>query len=180
MKRFLAILAPAVALAACQSTSVGPAGPLPPPPPPSEAPSANVFRPQDFAWSTVPGQAQVQGVMAYKVGNARYTCQGGDVVLTPETLWSRRRMTILYGSPLNAAVPVAAVRARTPAAPSGDYASFVRKATCDASNRFSFSGLPDGAWFVITVAKPVSGQGEPIAVMRRIETHGGRGSVLLN
>ena len=47
------------------------------------------------------------------------------MVLTPETLWSRRRMTILYGSPSSAAVPVATVRARTPSAPSGDYAAFV-------------------------------------------------------
>jgi hypothetical protein len=139
-----------------------------------------IFRPQDFAWSTVPGSASVSGAMAYKVGSAHYTCQGGDVVLTPETLWSRRRMTILYGSPSSAAVPVATVRARTPSAPSGDYASFVRHASCDATNHFSFAGLPDGGWFVITVAKPANGQGEPVAVMRRIETRGGHGSVTLN
>ena len=59
-----------------------------------EPPSAMVFRPQDFAWSTVPGDASLTGTLAYKVGGARYTCQGSDVVLTPETLWSRRRMTI--------------------------------------------------------------------------------------
>jgi len=178
MKRIFAIALSAAALAACQSTSMGPGGRLPSPPP--QAPPASIFRAQDFAWSTAPGRAQVQGQLAYKVGSARYTCQGTDVVLTPETPWSRRRMTILYGSPTSAAVPVATVRARTPSAPSGDYASFVRHATCDASSRFSFAGLPDGAWFVITVAKPMAGQGEPVAVMRRIETRGGRSSVTLN
>jgi hypothetical protein len=178
MKRLLAIALSSAALAACETTSHGPHGP--PPPPPSEGPSATVFRPQDFAWSTATGSGEIQGVLGYKVGSSRFTCQGGDVVLTPETPWSRRRMTILYGSPSNAAVPVSTVRARTPSAPSGDYASFVRHATCDAGNRFSFAGLPDGGWFVITVAKPMAGAGDPVAVMRRIETRGGRASVVLN
>ena len=111
MKRLIVIAVSAAALAACQSTSMGPPGP--PPPPPVAPPSAMVFRPLDFAWSTVPGQAQLAGTLAYKAGAARYTCAGGDVVLTPETLWSRRRMTILYGSPANAAIPVSTVRART-------------------------------------------------------------------
>jgi hypothetical protein len=178
MKRLLAITASAAALAACASTSIGPPGP--PAPPVGAPPSAMVFRAQDFAWSTVPGGGAVTGTLSYKVGGTRYSCQGGDVVLTPETLWSRRRMTILYGSPSSAAVPVATVRARTPSAPSGDYASFVRHSTCDASNHFDFSGLPNGGWFVITVAKPVGGQGEPVAVMRRIETRGGHSTVNLS
>jgi hypothetical protein len=183
MKRALAILLAAASLAACTTTSEAPSGGLPPPPPPprgEQPPSAMVFRPSDFAWSTVPGSASLQGTMGYKAGAVRYSCQGGDVVLTPETLWSRRRMTILYGSGVNAAVPVATVRARTPSAPSGDYANFVRHATCDATNHFSFGGLPDGAWFVITVAKPVGVAGDPVAVMRRIETRGGSRAVLLN
>jgi len=65
------------------------------------------------------------------------------------------------------------VRARTPSAPSGDYSAFVRKATCDAASRFSFAGLPDGAWYAIVVAKPVSGEGPGIAVMRRVTTRAG-------
>ena len=72
---------------------------------------------------------------------------------------------------LRAAQPLEIVRARTPSAPSGDYASYVRKTTCDDQNRFSFKGLPDGAWFVITLARPENG-GEAVAVMRRVETHG--------
>lgn len=182
MKRALFIALAGASLAACATTE-GPSGAIPPPPapPPNEQPpSANVFRQQDFAWSTVPGRASIQGALGYRAGQVRYGCQGGDVVLTPETPWSRRRMTILYGSPVSAAVPVATVRARTPSAPSGDYAAFVRHASCDAANKFTFNGLPDGAWFVITVAKPVGGAGEPVAVMRRVETRGGPKALLLN
>jgi len=38
-----------------------------------------------------------------------------------------------------------------------------------------FSGLANGAWFVITVAKPVApGKGPDIAIMRRVEIRGGK------
>jgi hypothetical protein len=84
-------------------------------------------------------------------------------------------MTILYNSPERAALPADEVRARTPSAPSGDYSAFVRRTTCDANDRFSYTGLPNGAWFLITVAKPVAGtKGPDVAVMRRVETRGGR------
>ena len=39
-------------------------------------------------------------------------------------------------------------------------------------------GLPDGAWYVITVAAPVGG-GERMAVMRRVETNGDTVKVVL-
>jgi hypothetical protein len=89
-------------------------------------------------------------------------------------------MVILYGSPVAASAPVSIVRARTPSAGAGDYARFVRRTTCDTGNRFTFEGLPDGAWFVITVGKPVDRPGEPMAVTRRVETHGGSVSVTLS
>ena len=79
-------------------------------------------------------------------------------------------MTILYASPDRAALPASEVRARTPSAPSGDYSAFVKRTVCDANSRFSFSGLANGAWYVITVAKPVApGTGPDVAVMRRVE-----------
>ena len=67
-------------------------------------------------------------------------------------------MTILYTSPIASALPVEDVRARTPAAPSGDYSAFVRRTTCDSASGFNFQGLPNGAWYVITVAKAIGGR----------------------
>ena len=181
MMRLALIALAATTLAACAETPLGPVGPPPGPPPSAYIPgSGAVFRARDFAWSAQPGEGSILGSLAYRPGGVRYGCEGGDVILTPETAWTRRRMVILYGSPAAAAVPLEIVRARTPSAPSGDYASYAKKTVCDGANHFRFDGLPDGGWFVITLARPVGGPGEPIAVMRRVETRGGQRIVTLN
>jgi hypothetical protein len=178
MKRISSILFALLAcggLAACADQPMGPASPRGPV---ADLAAPGPFQPADFAWSTRRGSSSINGVLGDR-GGGRYTCQGGDVILTPDTAWSRRRMIILYGSANAAAVPVSIVRARTPGAPAGDLARFARKTTCDAANRFSFEGLPEGSWFVITIAKSADGQGEDLAVTRRVETRGGSRSVTL-
>ena len=174
--RLLLATACLLLLSACET--LGPSlGPPPPPPPPRGAggpPSAEVFRAQDFSWSAVPGRGRIDGHLSFRNSSARYVCSGAAVILTPETLWTRRRMTILYNSPNASALPVSEVRARTPSAPNGDYTAFVRRTTCDAGERFSFQGLANGAWFVILVAKPAGGGGPDMAIMRRVEVRGGR------
>jgi hypothetical protein len=176
MRKLALIVLAASALAACQEgPSFGPPAPVPayaPPPPP---PGGSGFRDADFAWSMAPGAGQILGVLAYKGAAARYTCQ--DVVLTPETPWSRARMRALYLYATSAAVPVEDVRARTPAE-TNDYQRYARRAQCNPAGHFSFAGLPDGGWYVITVAAPVGG-GQRIAVMRRVETNGDAVRVVL-
>ncbi len=86
-------------------------------------------------------------------------------------------MRMLYLSATSSAVPVEDVRARTPAE-SNDYAKYARRAVCNAAGHFSFVGLPDGGWYVITVAAPVGGGGR-MAVMRHVETHGDTVRVVL-
>jgi hypothetical protein len=142
-----------------------------PPPPPQ---GATTFRAEDFAWSQGTGPGGIAGHLSYAQGPVRYTCANSSVILTPETPWTRRRMSILYASAERAALPVDQVRARTPASSEGDYSAYVRRTVCDANNRFGFTGLPNGGWFVITIAKPVSGAGPSIALMRRVVTSRGR------
>ena len=132
------------------------------------------FRPSDFAWSQAPGRSRIDGRLVYRQGQTRFTCSGSGVVLTPETPWTRRRMSILYASAQAAALPADEVRARTPSAPNADYSGYVRTTTCDSANRFSFAGLPDGSWFVIAMARPAAGGGPNMAIMRRVVTRGGR------
>ena len=165
MKRIASVLAAAASLAACETAPVGP--PVPPPYPPPPPPGA-VFREQDFAWSTEPGSGRIDGVLAYRGGG--YTCN--DVILAPETPWSRARMRALYLSTRAAAEPADEVRARTPPEHAREYAAYAKVAHCDAAGRFVFANLPDGGWYVITVATPVAG-GTRIAVMRHVVTTGG-------
>jgi hypothetical protein len=161
----LSVFIAAASLAAC-------APELGPPPPGYE--SASTFRAEDFAWSTETGGSGIAGRVTFRDGKTRYSCAHATVILTPETPWTRRRMQALYRSTEAAAEPADDVRARTPSAPAGDYSAFVRRTTCDANNRFNFTGLPEGAWFAITIAKPAGGEGPGIALMRRVVTHTGR------
>jgi len=157
-------------LAACE--------PMYGPPPPNRitTPTEDTsFRAGDFAWSKTVGRNSLVGVVGNRAGATRYTCSGATVVLTPETPWSRKRMEVLYLSSQRAALPVDEVRPRSAKAPPGDSDPFVKRAICDDASRFSFAGLADGAWFVVTIAKPAAGQtGPTLALMRRVVTSGGR------
>jgi hypothetical protein len=175
MKPIVGVILAALALAACAETPGGTFTPVPlnapPPPPPTPAYSPpDSFRDADFAWSTAGGAGRVVGVMAFKSdAAARYGCQ--TVVLAPETPWSRARMRTLYLSTTAADIPAEDVKTRTSPEHAAEYGRYVRQAPCDATGHFAFTGLPDGAWYVITVAAPVGG-GVRMAVMRRVETNG--------
>jgi hypothetical protein len=181
MKRVVSIVAVPLLLAACEDVPMGPAATNSPQPGAAYGylPPATTFNTQDFAWSAGPGPSSLAGAFSYHRGAQRFVCQGDDVLLIPETAWSRRRMMILYGSATSAAVPVSIVRARTPSAPSNDFARYVRKTTCDADNRFVFDNLPNGPWYVVTIGKATDGLAEPIAITRRITLQGGPQTVTL-
>jgi hypothetical protein len=167
--RLLAALLLTASVAAC-------APELGPPPPggyPRAMPGEPVFRPSEFAWSQAPGGNAIIGRLTYAHDGTHYGCQGASVILTPETPWSRRRMEVLYLSADRAALPADEVRARTPEAPPGDSSPYIKRAVCDADGRFSFAHLPAGAWYVITIAKPVGGGGN-LAIMKRVVTRGGK------
>lgn len=159
----------ALALCACATPSLGPPPPGYQPPPPGEP----VFKASEFAWSMQAGGNAIAGRLATPKSGAHFTCQGSSVILTPDTPWSRRRMEVLYLSSDHAALPADEVRARTADAPPGDSTPFIKRTTCDAADHFSFTGLPDGSWYVITIAKPTKG-GPSMALMKRVITRGGK------
>ena len=158
-------------LTACATDGAAPSAKVPPD---ASQASTAAFKASDFAWSTVVGKGRIDGQLTFAQKGAAFTCAGTDVVLTPETPWVRTRMSILYMSADKAALPAVQVRQRTPPERSQDYSGFVKRTKCDASNKFTFQGLPDGAWFVITVAKPVApGSALDMAIMRRVTIKNG-------
>ena len=163
----IAALALGGLLAACETVPMG--GSFGPPP------ANGGFRADDFAWSTRSGTASIDGRVDYRREGQVYACTG-SVALTPDTPYTRARFRTLYGSTDRAAVPEAIVRARTVPDPNADYRSYVRSTTCQ-NGRFSFTGLPDGGWFIIA---PVSADGgDRVVLMRHVDTRGGRVSVTL-
>ena len=164
-RHLIAIAAVAASLAACETVSPGGYGP---------GPSSSAYRADDFAWSARPGRASIDGRVVYRREGQAFACTG-SVALTPDTPYTRARFQTLYGSTDRAALPEAVVRARTVADPNADYRSFVRQETCQ-DNRFQFSSLPDGNWFVIA---PVSAGGDRVVLMQHVSTRGGRISVTL-
>ncbi len=80
-------------------------------------------------------------------------------------------MTVLYKVP-RPCPPTRCGRA-PPQAPPGDSGPYIKRTTCDAASHFTFTGLPDGAWYAVTIAKPAGG-GASMAFMRRVVTKGGR------
>lgn len=166
-------------LAALVSACAPTLGPPPPggmaaPPPPPPISGSATFNAADFAWSQKPGANIIAGKVAFRQGAIRYTCAGSSVILTPETAWSARRMAALYGSAERASLPADEVRARTPKAPPGDAGPYVKRTTCDEADQFAFGGLADGAWYAITIVRPVGGSGGTIALMKRVVVRGGR------
>jgi hypothetical protein len=169
--RFALVLLASMGLAACATdgTTGGPAAG------PSAEGGNAAFRKADFTWSTSPGKGEIDGQLAFKQGGVAYGCAQAGVLLTPETPWVRRRMEILYTSADKASLPAAEVRARTPPERNQDYSNFVKRAACDSAGHFDFAALPDGAWYVITVARPLApGAGAEMAIMRRVVVKGGK------
>ena len=171
--RLLAAAALLGALSAC-APSLGPAPPghMPAIPPTAQD---TTFRAGDFAWSQAPGKNTLSGALSH-AGAVRYSCAGATVVLTPETPWATQAGCGCSISPTSrAALPADDVRGRANQAPPGDSNPFVKRVVCDPSDHFTFVGLPDGAWYVVTIAKPVAGMpGANLAVMRRVVTKGGK------
>ena len=178
MKPILPLLsfAALLALAACGTTQ-GPPPPYPvapahQPPPPG---SADHFNARDFAWSNGQGGNSITGrVMLRTKASGAFSCAGGSVALTPETPYSAARTLHLYGSDQHAVASVESVRDRSAGEGPPPYTSFVRSTACGDDGRFSFSGLPDGAWFLIARAKPVHGDGAPQVIMQRVVTRDGQ------
>ena len=73
------------------------------------------------------------------------TCAGGEMLLVPQTRYSRERIGHLHGGTdgdgLHQGVKLEA--------PDPRYKEYMRRSTCNAQGDFSFNGLSDGRYFVI-------------------------------
>jgi hypothetical protein len=167
-------LARSVAAAALAAAVLAACAPTPAPGPVTGGGGlSSTFSAADFAWSTQSGATSVDGRVDYRAGGQDFDCIG-SVGLIPETPYTRHRFLTLYQSLDHAAVPAGVVRSRSGGEASSDYRAYERSTTCGADGGFAFQNLPAGGWFVIAPVR--AGSGEPVVLMRRIET-GARGTV---
>lgn len=88
-----------------------------------------------------PGENSIRGqAFLSQQGGGVVTCAGSRVLLLPATSYFREMIRHL-------------VAGSEPEPPETTYPSLkdmIRKTQCDAQGNFSFSNIPDGAWFVLT------------------------------
>jgi hypothetical protein len=141
------------------------------PPPPGAAQEG--FSPQAFDWSVNGGPGALAAHVAYRsVSGERWTCSGQVIALIPATRYSAERMQVLYGSQANAIIPAAQVRSRNAPPPDARLSQYVRTATCDAHDGFSFARLPVGPYFLIARARPHghdAGPNDGVVIMQRLD-----------
>jgi hypothetical protein len=180
----VAALVVALSLQGCDSLQPGGPAPTgyggyngygpPPPPPPAEA---SGFDAAAFGWSEGDGPGSLVGKVAYRSQSGEHwTCATQTIALIPATRYSAERMEALYGSRDSAVAPAAEVRARNAQSPGVDYGRFVRTASCDGHDVFSFARLQPGPYFLIARARPKghpAGPDQGVVLMQRVQVGSG-------
>lgn len=132
--KHLAVLLLATSLAACAGKPVA---------------LTTHFNPADVAWAVGNGPNGVSGqAFLRQQGGGVVTCAGEEVSLVPASPYSTERITARYGSSTSGSAG-ALFGNRLPTAEPG-YESSFRRTHCDAQGNFSFPGLPDGDYYLVT------------------------------
>lgn len=100
-------------------------------------------------------------------GGGIVTCAGNTVRLVPATLYAKRRMAVIYGG-------VRIARQTVPFSPDpAEYAELTRTTVCNAQGFFTFNGVADGDFFVVTEIRWTVGYSvEGGSLMERVSLQG--------
>jgi len=139
-----------------------------------EAALSTPVAPSEVDWARRSGSNAVTGTAILRASGKTHSCAGQSANLIPDNAYARARMRAIFGSETRG------MRASSlgPAKFDRDdplYVSSLRTARCDASGGFSFSGVPDGVWYVTSSVKWQDGsQAEGGSMMQRVDLRGGR------
>lgn len=112
----------------------------------------STFNPAEAAFIHKPGRGSITGQAFLRRNDGVVVYAAGSrVTLIPRTTYSSERMQALYGG--NRIAPL--WRASIPE-PAG-YSSYVREEKADGEGKFSFSGLADGEYYVVTTVYWMAG-----------------------
>lgn len=106
------------------------------------------FNPTEVAWFNAPGNNTIRGNAVLRtVGGEVRTCAGLDARLSPVSTYATERVRALYGNSQSGFNRGSAGFTATDPA----YEEMQRHTRCDSEGRFTFSGLPDGEYYVIAL-----------------------------
>jgi hypothetical protein len=157
MMRKGAVMLLALAVTACAnegplvSSQISVAPPPPPPPPPA----ATILGHGDYRTRT----------------GAHGDCAGLSVALMHDTPYFRRRIVALYGSPDNARLVIATVKARSAKLGPAQENPLAASVACDPAGGFTFRDVSPGSYYIIARVKVILPQGaaEDLVVMRHLD-----------
>ncbi len=111
-------------------------------------------------------------------GGGVVTCAGSEVLLIPETAYSRERMRILYKMNENGAnVNYFSYYNFIPTPP--EYYKLIKRTVCDSSGHFKFDNITDGSFFVSVLISWETPSGRYMtvknggALMKEVKVQGG-------
>jgi hypothetical protein len=107
------------------------------------------FDPEAVRWAKETGTNEITGqAFLRQQGGGVVTCAGERVTLIPSSPYSTERIRAAYGNgPSGVARFMFGTRLPEP---DPGFTGTHRTATCDAQGSFSFSGLPDGDYYLVT------------------------------
>lgn len=130
--------------------------------------------PSEVDWARRSGANSVNGIALIKARDASHSCAGQSANLIPDSAYARARMTAIFGNATRG-MRAASLGAEKFERDDPLYVSTLRTTRCDASGSFSFSGVPDGVWYVTSSVKwQGPSQIEGGSMMQRVELRGGR------
>jgi len=108
------------------------------------------FDPSDVRWSKAAGANAITGVALLSTGGKPRTCASLPVRLAPDSDYTRKRISGLYGDDDEGFVDARqAQRLRAQQDVDKRYESSLKTAVCDAHGNFAFRNLPDGTYYVL-------------------------------
>jgi hypothetical protein len=108
------------------------------------------FDPQEVSWFEQKGTNSIQGsALIRQGGGGVITCAGNEVHLVPVSRYATERMLAIYGSTKRGYSRVG--NAVIKGEPDYFYITTSQTKRCDAQGYFSFTDLPDGSFYMVTL-----------------------------
>jgi hypothetical protein len=144
--------------------------------PPRKYYSREPFQPADVAWSMASGTNSLTGTAVFKYAdNEPRPCADVPVRLVPDSPYARLRLQELYGSDLSGVSSGPGYGLYGPERVDYRWLDTAKTAHCNSQGSFSFEGVPDGVWYVVSAwGAWTDKEGRGAAMFKRVELRGGQ------